>query len=198
MAWRITGTYYAPCSCNVGCPCILGEMEGDRGWCSGALIFDIQGGNVDGTDVGGTKVAFVGDWPSGFLAGNGTGRIYFDPEVSQEQRSALESVLSGQQGGVFEILSSLVVDVLPTRETPIEIQTDGEETTRIRVGDFGAFVVQPLRGPEGDFTRLLHGAAAFRDDIILARGTGSRFHDPEMREWESGGHAERGDFDWSA
>lgn len=92
-----------------------------RGWCSGALILDIQGGNVDGTDVGGTKVAFVGDWPSGFLAGNGTGRIYFDPEVSQEQRSALESVLSGQQGGVFEILSSLIVDVLPTRETPIEI-----------------------------------------------------------------------------
>ncbi|MDQ3965157.1 MAG: DUF1326 domain-containing protein [Actinomycetota bacterium] len=124
--------------------------------------------------------------------------MYFDPDVSQEQRSALESVLSGQQGGVFEILSSLIVDVLPTRETPIEIQTDGEETTRIRVGDFGAFVVQPLRGPQGDFTRLLHGAAAFRDDIILARGTGSRFHDPEMREWESGGHAERGVFDWSA
>ncbi len=29
MAWRITGTYYAPCSCNVGCPCILGEMQGN-------------------------------------------------------------------------------------------------------------------------------------------------------------------------
>ena len=51
-------------SCNVGCPCILGEMEGDRGWCSGALIFDVQGG----TDVGGTKVAFVGDWPSGAIS----------------------------------------------------------------------------------------------------------------------------------
>ncbi len=198
MAWRLTGTYYAPCSCNVGCPCTLGEMEGDRGWCSGSLVFDIQGGNVDGTNVGGAKAAFVGDWPSGFLAGNGTGRIYFDSGVSQEQRSALESVFSGQQGGVFEILSSLIVDVLPTKEAPINIQTDEEGTTRIRVGDFGAFVVQPLRGPEGDFTRLLHGAAAFRDDIILAKGTGSRWQDPEMRQWESGGHAEQADFDWSA
>lgn len=58
-------TYYAPCSCNVGCPCTLGRLEAGRGWCSGTLVFDIQGGNVDGTDVGGTKVAVVGDWPSG-------------------------------------------------------------------------------------------------------------------------------------
>ena len=197
MAWRLTGTYYTPCSCNVGCPCLLGEMEGDRGWCSGALVFDVRGGSVDGTDVGGTKVALAADWPSGFLAGNGTGRLYFDPEVSQEQRNALGSVLSGEQGGVFEILSSLVPDILPAREASIEIQTDEEETTRIKVGDFGALVVQPLRGPEGDFTRLLHGAASFRDDIILARGTGSRWQDPEMRQWESGGHAEQADFDWS-
>ena len=198
MTWRLTGTYYGPCSCDVGCPCILGEMEGDRGWCSGALVFDIQGGNVNGTDVGGSKVALVADWPSGFLAGNGTGRMYFDQSVSQEQRSALESVLSGQQGGVFEVIAGLVPDVLPSKEAPIDIQTDEEETTRIRVGDVGAAVVTPLRGPEGDFTRLLHGAAAFRDDIILSKGTGTRFHDPDLREWESGGHAERGDFDWSA
>ncbi len=85
MAWQIIGTYYAPCSCNVGCPCTLGELDGDEGWCSGALIFDIKGGSVDGADVGGTKVAFVGDWPRGFLAGDGTARLYFDPGVSQEQ-----------------------------------------------------------------------------------------------------------------
>ncbi len=198
MAWRLTGTYYAPCSCNVGCPCLLGEMEGDRGWCSGSLVFDIRAGNVDGTDVGGTKVAVVGDWPSGFLAGNGTGRMYFDPGISQEQRSALEPVLSGQQGGVFEILSSLITELLPPKEAPIDIQTDEEATTRIRVGDFGGLVVVPLRGPEGDFTRLLHGAAAFREDTILAKGTGTRWQDPEMRQWESGGHAEFSEFDWSA
>ena len=106
--------------------------------------------------------------------------------------------MSGQQGGVLEILSSLITEILPTKEAPIDIQTDEEATTRIRVGDYGALVVQPLRGPEGDFTRLLHGAAAFRDDIVLARGTGSRWQDPEMRQWESGGHAEQADFDWSA
>jgi hypothetical protein len=58
-------------------------------------------------------------------------------------------------------------------------------------------VVKPLRGPQGDVTRLLHGAAAFRDDLILANGTGTYFRAPELREWESGGHGELVEFDWS-
>lgn len=86
---------------------------------------------------------------------------------------------------------------LPSQEAPIVIQIDEEGATQAAVGNIGTVVVKPLRGPQGDFTRLLHGAAAFRDDLILANGTGTRFRDPDLREWESGGHGERVDFDWS-
>ena len=198
MAWRITGTDLGPCSCDIGCPCILGATEGDRGWCSAVRLYDIQSGDIDGVDVSGTKVALVADWPSGFLAGNGTGRLYFDPGVSQEQREALETLITGQRGGVFEVIGALVPNFLPSGEAAITIQVDEEGTTQAAVGDIGVVVVRPLRGPQGDFTRLLHGAAAFRDDIILADGTGTYFRAPELREWESGGHGERVDFDWSA
>jgi hypothetical protein len=197
MAWRLTGTYYAPCSCDVGCPCNFGELEADRGWCSAAFIMDVRGGEVDGTDVSGTKVAMVADWPSGFLAGNGTGRLYFDPEVSQEQRSALEAVFSGQQGGVFELLGALVSEFRPSKEASITLLA-GEDATRAKVGDFGAIMVEPLRDPEGNITTLRHGPAAIVEDQVMAKGTGSSWRDPEMREWTSGGHAEQGDFDWSA
>lgn len=197
MAWRIAGTYWAPCSCNVGCPCTLGEMEGDQGWCSGSIAIDIQSGSVDGTDVSGAKVVLDADWPSGFLAGNGTGRLYFDPSVSQEQRAALEALLSGQRGGVFEAIGSLVPKILPSKEAPINIQK-GQDETRISVGNFGELVSKPLRGATGEYTRLLHAAASFRDDVVLAKGTGSRWRDPELRQWESGGHSEQSDFDWSA
>lgn len=37
----------------------------------------------------------------------------------------------------------------------------------------------------------------FAERTILGRGDGTRFHDPDLREWESGGHAEQGDFEWS-
>ena len=197
MAWQLTGTYYAPCSCKVGCPCALGELEADQGWCSAVLVFQFQSGNADGTDLRGAKAALAGDWPSGFLSANGTARLYFDPAISPEQRTALEAILSGQRGGVFEMLGTLVSNVLPTKEAPINIQSGADET-QVTVGDFGQLVVKPLRGPSGEFTRLLHAAAGFRDDIILAKGTGSRWRDPDMRQWESGGHAEQTTFDWSA
>jgi hypothetical protein len=197
MAWRLTGTYYLPCSCNVGCPCEFGELEADRGWCSAALVFDVRSGEVDGTNVSNTKVALAADFPSGYLAGNGTGRLYFDPEVSQEQRSALESVFSGRQGGVFEFLSGLIPEMKPSREAPIHIQA-GEEATRAKVGDFGAIVVAPLHDPEGNTTTVRHATGAMVEEMVLAKGTGSSWRDPEMREWSSGGYAEQGDFDWSA
>ncbi len=196
MAWNIKGTYWAPCSCNVGCPCTLGEMEADRAWCSGTLAFDIRGGNVDGTDVSGCKVVLAADWPSGFLAGNGKGRLYFDAGVSQKQRAALEPVVSGRSGGALEGIGALVPTMLAAKEAAITIQRSDDET-RIKVGDFGELVSKPLRGATGELTRLLHAAAAFRDEIILAKGTGTRWHDPDLRQWESGGHSEQADFDWS-
>ncbi len=197
MSWNISGTYYAPCSCKVGCPCLLGELEGDQGWCSALLALDIKSGDVDGTDVSGTRAVFAGDWPSGFLSGNGTARLYFDPGSSEQQREALGGVLSGQRGGVFEILSTLITKVLPSREAQISVQA-GENETTIKVGDLGQLVIQPMRGPTGELTRLLHGAAAFREDTHLARAHGTRWNDPDLRKWESLGHGEFTEFQWSA
>lgn len=197
MSWNISGTYYGPCSCRVGCPCELGEIEADQGWCSGVLVFDIRQGQVEGVNVGGSRAAMAVDWPGGMLGGNGVGRLYFDPSVNQQQRSALEAVLSGKKGGVFEILSSLVTKALPAREAPISIKSGADETL-FTVGAYGEGVVKPLKGATGEYTRLLHGAAAFREDIILAKGTGSRWNDPDMKRWESAGAAEQADFDWSA
>ena len=110
MAWHITGTDLGPCSCDLGCPCILGAMEGDRGWCSAVRLYDIRSVDIDGVDVSGTRVALVADWPSGFLDGSGTGRLCFDPSVSQEQRDALESLIKAS-GAEFSRLS---VPLCPT------------------------------------------------------------------------------------
>ncbi|MGQ0521368.1 MAG: DUF1326 domain-containing protein [Actinomycetota bacterium] len=197
MSWRMSGTYYSACSCKVGCPCLFGEMEGDEGWCSGTLAFRIDQGNADGTDIGGTRVALSADWPSGFLAGEGTARLIFDPALSDEQRSALEAVFSGQKGGVFEAVGSLVSSWMPAMEAPIEIEGDDDET-RVRVGEHSTLMVKTLRGPSGEATRVLHAAAAFRDDTVLADGRGSTSSLPDMKAWESGGHAETADFEWEA
>ena len=196
MAWNIRGNYYGPCSCKVSCPCALGEMEADEGWCSGALAFDITSGKVNDVDVSGVTAVLDGDWPSGFLGGNGTARMYLDPSVSKAQQAALEGLFTGELGGVFEVFATLVNNVLPTKEASINLDAD-DDTFTVRVGDFGLLTAKTLRGADGRPTKVLNGAAHFRDEVILAKGVGTYWRDPEMREWESGGHAERWEFEWS-
>ena len=195
MAWRLTGTYWGPCSCKVACACTIAGDEPDQGWCTTSFPMEIRSGNVDGADMSGAKVVWMGHFPASPFAGNGTARLYFDPAVPQEQRGALESVLKGERGGLFEALASLISRYVPSAEAPITLQK-GEQETRIRVGDYGEFVVQPLRNQEGKAVTVRNGVGAFVEDTGLARGTGSYWKDPELREWESGGHAEYADFDW--
>ena len=196
MAWQIRGRYLAPCSCDVGCPCLFGELDADRGWCSGTVALDIQSGEVDGVQVSGTKAVLIADWQRGFLAGDGTGRLYLDAGVSDEQQGVLEPVLSGQRGGVFEGVAGLISNFLPTNRAAITFSDNGDDV-HFTVEGVGEGVFTPLRGPAGDATRVLHGAAAFREDTVLGKGTGTRFHHPDLRERESGGHSESAEFDWS-
>jgi hypothetical protein len=172
-------------------------MEADQGWCSGVLAFDIRRGRIDRVDVSGAKVAMAIDWPSGMLSGKGTGRLYFDPSVTQRQREALEAVLGGKKGGVSEAVGGLVPNSLPSKEAAITIQRTRDEA-RITVGSYGEVVSKVLRGANGKLTKLQNAAAAFRENITLAKGTGSRWNDPEMRRWQSGGHSEQSNFNWSA
>lgn len=197
MEWEINGTYFSPCSCKVGCPCSLGEKEADQGWCSGALVFDIKKGQANGVNLSGLKVALSVDWPGGFLGGDGTAKLYFEPGTSQEQMVSLESILEGKNGGVFEGIAQFISKWLPTGQAPIKI-VGSDDQTHITIGDIGEMTIKPLKGANGELTKLLNGAAAFREEIILAKGTGSNWKDPEMRKWESGGHAEMSEFSWKA
>jgi hypothetical protein len=196
MAYSIQGTYYEPCSCKVACPCAYGELDGDQGWCSGVIMADVRGGEADGVDLAGTRAALVADWPRGFLAGEGTGRIYVDQGASEEQRSALERIMSGQAGGSMGPIAALIPKWLSAKTVEISLQSDNGKTT-FSIGDIGQGVVTPLRNEAGQITKVQNIPVAFAEPTILGRGDGTRFHDPELRDWESLGHAAQGDFDWT-
>lgn len=195
MNWYIRGDLYACCSCSVGCPCAVGGLEtaGSDG-CSAVQIMEIHAGEINGTDMTGAKVAAVVDWPGAMMGGNGRGRLYFDVETSPQQREALGSLISGALGGGFSRIPELVPTVLPAKLAPIR-KVSGPDGISIIVGEFGKAVVAPMRSATGDALHL-RGAGGFRDDVTLATGTGSWWHDPELEQWEGGGYAEQSYFDW--
>src|ERR671933_227633 len=71
MAWNLTGSYVETCSCELMCPCNLSLDHGATyDFCRVSLIFDIREGEVDGTDIGGLKVAAIADTPKVMTEGN--------------------------------------------------------------------------------------------------------------------------------
>jgi len=200
MAWQMSGQLIEFCSCKIMCPCWLGPTpEPDQGWCSGAIVYDIEQGQVDGINVGGTRVVFTADWPGNFFGGNGTARLYLDARASADQRRQLEAVFSSKKGGLLEgLLGAVVAQWLPAQTTRIEIARG--ENLSITVDEVGQATLQPPVDQTGRPTTVQGTAAqaAFQSaSMQLASSKGTRWSDPGLRAWE-GDSGTLHTFNWSA
>src|SRR6266536_6321284 len=83
MAWKLQGTYFETCSCEVVCPCTASLTLGaDYDRCRVTLVFKVAEGDVDGTDVGGLIVAAVADTPKLMTEGNWRLGVFIDADAS--------------------------------------------------------------------------------------------------------------------
>src|SRR5437016_14329938 len=126
MAWKLNGTYFETCSCEVVCPCTASLALGatyDR--CRVTLVFNIVDGDVDGTDVSGLKVAAIADSPKVMTDGNWRLGVFIDENASDEQAEKLTGVFTGQLGGPMEGIAPLIGEMLGVERAPIEISEDG-------------------------------------------------------------------------
>jgi hypothetical protein len=200
MAWTVRGRWWEHCSCKMWCPCFLGPAEPDQGWCSGGLFFDVQEGDSNGLALRG-KVVIRIDFPGDFFSGNGTARLYIDESASEEQRAELEGIFSGRRGGHLEaVWQATVSEWLPSQVARIELE-DGDAPS-MRIGDVGLVRYQaPVQDPSGKVTAVQDAPAATAfalGTVTLARSDGSRWSEPDMRQWESGGSGTSGSFNWSS
>lgn len=57
MSWKLQGSCFETCSCNVACPCTASLASGatlDRRRVK--LVFNVKNGEIEGTDVSGLTV----------------------------------------------------------------------------------------------------------------------------------------------
>ncbi len=144
MAWNLKGRYVETCSCDLMCPC---NMSFDHGatydYCRVTLVFDIQGGNVEGTDIGGCKIAMIADTPKVMTEGNWKVGVFIDDQASDEQADKLGQVFTGQLGGPMAALGPLVGEMLGVERAPFEVRHDGLSHT-VRIGDAIEFEIEDI------------------------------------------------------
>jgi hypothetical protein len=133
MAWKLEGTYFESCSCEVVCPCTASLALGaDYDRCRVTLVFNVADGEVDGTDVSGVKVAAVADTPKVMTDGNWRIGVFIDDAASDEQAEKLAAVFGGQLGGPMEALGPLIGENLGVERAPIEVHEEGLRRRRDR------------------------------------------------------------------
>jgi hypothetical protein len=135
MSWRLEGTYFETCSCELVCPCTASLALGatyDR--CRALLVFHVVDGDVEGTDVSGLTVAALADTPKVMSEGNWRLGVFMDAAASEEQAEKLGAVFGGQLGGPMEALGPLVGENLGVEVAPIKITNDGLKHS-VTIGD---------------------------------------------------------------
>jgi hypothetical protein len=136
MPWRLEGTYFENCNCDMACPCTLSGFTApaDNDRCNVVLIFHIDSGEVDGIDVSGLTVVMAADTPRVMGEGNWRVGLFMDAAASAGQAEALGAVFGGQKGGAFEALAPLYSEMLGMETAPIEYADDGRRH-RVKIGD---------------------------------------------------------------
>lgn len=136
MGWNVEGMYYENCSCDAVCPCTWSNMarSATHDHCRVALLFEVDGGEVDGVDVSGTSCVVVMETPPMMLEGNFKAGLIIDEGASDEQVEALAGVFSGSNGGPMAGLAPLIGEFLGVERLPVTVEHNGK-SHHIVVGD---------------------------------------------------------------
>lgn len=176
MSWNLSGRYIETCSCDLMCPCNLSFDHGATyDYCRATLCFDIERGEIEGTDVGGLKFVAIIDSPKVMTEGNWKLGAFVDENASEEQMDKLVKVFTGQLGGPMEALAPLVGEVLGVERARIDIDHDGL-THSVRVGDAIDFAVKdivPFGVEDGHTVKFSGGFHPAASDLTMAEATRS-------------------------
>jgi hypothetical protein len=200
MAWSLKGTYFETCSCEVVCPCTASlSLGADYDRCRVTLVFNVVDGEIEGTDVGGLKVAAVADTPKVMTDGNWRLGVFIDANASDEQASKLGAVFGGQLGGPMEALGPLVGESLGVERASIDVHEDGLRHS-VKIGDSIDFEIEDVvsfgveSGEPARLVGIFHPAGS---ELTIAKATRSRINAFGI-EYEGKAGFSRSQFSWAA
>jgi hypothetical protein len=200
VSWKVSGSYFETCSCNVVCPCTASLAFGSTlDYCKVTLVFRVRNGDVEGTDVSGLTVAAIVETPKVMTDGNWRMGVFIDGAATDEQAEKLGGVFSGALGGPMAALGPLVGENLGSQRVPIEIHEDGLRHS-VRIGDAVDFEIEDIvpfgveTGQPAKLTGIFHPAGS---ELTVAHATRSNINGFGI-SYEGKAAFSTSNFSWSA
>ena len=152
VGYQLEGSLLEVCSCDVLCPCWIGE-DPDQGTCDSVVAYHLAKGVIKGVDVSGLTLVSAVNIPGNVLEGNWRQLVLIDDKASDEQADAMLDAFSGKLGGPLADLAQLIGEVVAVERAPVSHEiVDGAGT--LTVGDKIHCEMHPYLGPDGSTTTL--------------------------------------------
>ena len=200
MSWKLEGSYFETCSCDVICPCLASFALGaTHDYCRVGLVFHVKRGEVDGVYVSGLTVAAIVDSPKVMTDGDWKLGVFIDAAASDEQAAKLGAVFSGALGGPMQALGPLVGENLGVQRAPITVSEEGLRHS-IRIGDAVDFEIEdvvPFGVETGEPARLAGIFHPAGSELTVARAIRSNI-DAFGISFDGNAAASRSSFSWAA
>jgi hypothetical protein len=153
MGYDIEGRLLEVCTCNVLCPCWVGENP-DYTTCDTTIAWGIGQGSIEGVDVGGLTLAVSAHIPRNILEPKSwTAVVFVDDRATDEQQRVLLRLFTGQLGGAVADLAGLIGEVVGVERTHIEFSVQGGKG-RLVLGSLVDAEMDPYMGATGEPTTL--------------------------------------------
>ena len=182
-SWKVAGSYFEACNCNVACPCVFMSPP-TSGECTALLAWHIDHGQFGEISLDGFNTVLSAYSPGHMLETKWKVALYVDQRANQGQRDALAQIFSGQAGGHLAGLAPLIGEVMGVKTAAIEYQAEGKRRS-MRLGDFADAEIEGLPGQDGgDVTIAGHPFAAVPGfPAVVAKSKQMRLSDYGLK-WE--------------
>lgn len=153
MGYKLEGELLEVCTCNILCPCWVGE-DPDKGICDASLAYHFRSGEINGIDVSGITLGMTGHIPGNVLAGDWKVCLHISDNASDEQMDAILRAWKGELGGPLADIAQLIGEIVSVERTAIRFDVDKGKGT-YRIGEIVDAELSPYEGPTGEPTKLV-------------------------------------------
>ncbi len=165
--WVFKSETYDNCNCAANCGCQF-NLPSTHGYCQSAYTGTIVEGHFNDTPRAGLNWAALYKWPGEIAEGNGQRQIIIDERADEAQRTAIETIISGEAciplSNVYSVYGTICSEFCETLFLPINLEANFElKTARVNIPG----VVKGSGRP------IINEFSGERFHVALARPSGS-------------------------
>ncbi len=202
--WWAEGLLFENCNCTAVCPGhIHFSQKCTHNVCKGFWAIRFEAGSAerarggDPVDLAGIDAVVVYETPQVMVDGGWKQLIIVSDHATEDQRGAVEEIITGVRGGPWKVLARFVAEPLPTRAAPVRIEDDPGRKS-VTVAGLLTGAVEAIRGWNRDRPVTFENIYNKIHDStqVIAQGS-TRYDDGEIVIANDGTHGLWSRFRWT-